>query len=271
MDQPRLSRIALERGLEMNLAELGEGPALIFIHGSGPGASSWNNFRGNARHFAGKGYRCLMPDMVGFGHSSKPEDVDFTLDFHAGTIVRAIESLTLSKVVLIGNSLGGAVAIQVALDRPDLVDRLVLMAPGWLDEREVFAQMPGIQAMRRVLLDEGGLKLENLEQTFALMFADPARLPHDLVRERFEMAKLQNSTVYSRATGYNLSSRLKELVQPVLGFWGAADRFCPVSGALTLAQEVADCTMMISRQCGHWFMMEQSELFDREVLAFLSK
>ncbi len=271
MNQPRFSSITLDEGIEINLAELGEGSPLLFIHGSGPGASSWNNFRNNAQNFAAKGFRCLMPDLIGFGDSAKPTEVDFTLEFHAGVIIRLIEHLGLSGVVLIGNSLGGAVAIQVTLDRPDLVDKLVLMAPGWLEEREIFAEMEGIQAMRKVLLDEGGLKLENLERTFELMFADPAKLPRDLVRERFEMAKLQNGTVYSRATGYNLSVRLKEIDKPVLGFWGAADRFCPVSGALTLAREVPDCTVILNRQCGHWFMMEQPELFDREVLAFLKQ
>ncbi|MEZ5999451.1 alpha/beta fold hydrolase [Hyphomonas sp.] len=264
-------KLNLDGGIDMNVAEMGSGRPLIFIHGSGPGASGWNNFRGNAKVLAAQGYRCLMPDLVGFGHSSKPTDITFSLEYLASTILKLIETDKLTDVVLVGNSLGGAVAIQCALERPDLVSKLVLMAPGWLEEREVFAAMEGIQAMRHVLMDPEGLKLENLQRTLKLMFADSNKLPAGLAEERFDLAQLQNDTIYTNMSGSNLTPRLGELRLPVLGFWGGEDRFCPPSGALHLVTGVQDCKVVMIARCGHWFMMEEAELFNREVLEFVRK
>jgi 4,5:9,10-diseco-3-hydroxy-5,9,17-trioxoandrosta-1(10),2-diene-4-oate hydrolase len=263
--------VGIDSATTMNVVDMGAGPAIVFLHGSGPGASGWNNFRHNAAVLAHAGYRCLMPDLIGFGHSSKPTDVQFTLDYLAATIHTLLDHLEISSCTLVGNSLGGAIAIRCALDRPERIERLVLMAPGWLEEREVFAQMDGIIAMRGTLLDPRGLLRENLERTLRLMFFDPARLPEGLVDERMELARLQNGSVYTNLSGYNLVQHLPALTQPVLGFWGYADRFCPVSGAMSLVRHCRRARVVLQHDCGHWFMIEKAPIFDRELLAFLSE
>src|SRR5215471_13792062 len=119
-------------GLRVHYHEQGEGPVVLFLHGSGPGASGYSNFRRNYPYFAEHGFRAVVPDTLGFGHSSKPDDVDYTLDFLVGALDRFTRALGIERCAVVGNSHGGAMALQLALDRPELVDRLVLMAPGGL-------------------------------------------------------------------------------------------------------------------------------------------
>ncbi|MGG6497171.1 UNVERIFIED_CONTAM: 3-oxoacyl-ACP reductase, partial [Bacteroidetes bacterium 56_B9] len=66
-------------GYEISIGETGSGPAVVFIHGSGPGASGYSNFKQNIAAFVDAGYRVLLPDMIGYGDSSKPEGIDYTL------------------------------------------------------------------------------------------------------------------------------------------------------------------------------------------------
>ena len=120
---------------------------VVFIHGSGPGASGWSNFKHNVGAFQDGGYRCIVFDQWGYGKTSKPQDVDHTLDFFVDGLVSLLDSLRLDRVTLVGNSLGGAVSLGLSLRNPDRVEKLILMAPGGIESREVYFAMPGIQAM----------------------------------------------------------------------------------------------------------------------------
>jgi len=107
--------------------DLGKGEAVIFLHGAGAGASGYSNFKGNYPVFAQGGYRTIVPDLLGFGLSSKPDIPMYDLDFFVAGVKGLIDALGLNKVTLLGNSLGGAVALGYALAYPNEVDRLILM------------------------------------------------------------------------------------------------------------------------------------------------
>jgi 4,5:9,10-diseco-3-hydroxy-5,9,17-trioxoandrosta-1(10),2-diene-4-oate hydrolase len=125
-------------GLKLHYHEQGQGPVLLFLHGSGPGASGYSNFKRNYPFLAERGFRVLVPDTLGFGHSSKPDDVDYTLDFLSGILERFLAGVGVTECAVVGNSHGGALAISLALRRPELVKKLILMAPGGLETREVY-------------------------------------------------------------------------------------------------------------------------------------
>src|SRR5436190_5962408 len=104
---------------DIHLKETGSGPAVVFLHGSGPGASGLSNFRQNVDAFVEAGYRVVLPDMIGYGASSKPEGLDYTLALFTDTLYEALAAHGIARASLVGNSLGGGVAIQMALDHPD--------------------------------------------------------------------------------------------------------------------------------------------------------
>ena len=121
-------------GQRIHYHDVGQGEPVIFLHGAGGGASSYSNFKGNYPAFAAAGFRCIVADMLGFGLSSKPDIPQYDLDFFVDGVHRLVKALGLQQVTLLGNSLGGAVSLGYALAHPDEVKRLILMAPGGVED-----------------------------------------------------------------------------------------------------------------------------------------
>ena len=94
-------------GYDIQVAEAGVGPVVVFIHGSGPGASGASNFRDNWPAYVKAGFRVILPDMIGYGASSKPEGIDYTLQLFTDTLYEALRAHGVERAALIGNSLGG--------------------------------------------------------------------------------------------------------------------------------------------------------------------
>jgi len=256
-------------GLRVHYQEAGEGPAVLFLHGSGPGASGYSNFKRNYPYFAARGLRAIVPDTLGFGYSSKPEDVDYTLELLVGATRRLLGALGIERCAVVGNSHGGAMALRLAIDHPELVDRLVLMAPGGLEVREAYMKMEGIRTMMKVFLGPEGITREGMRRVFGLQLFDPRTLTEEILDERMEIAVTQPRRVLSSMSVPHLAPELDKIRCPVLGFWGADDKFCPVSGALILAQGVKQARVMLLSECGHWVMVEHPELFNRTSTDFL--
>ncbi|MGH7297761.1 MAG: alpha/beta fold hydrolase, partial [Polyangiaceae bacterium] len=94
---PEWKFVEIGDGLRVHYHEAGEGPVVLFLHGSGPGASGWSNFRHNYPAFAAAGFRALVPDTLGYGYSSKPDGIDYTLDFLEGAVERFLGALGVDR------------------------------------------------------------------------------------------------------------------------------------------------------------------------------
>ena len=256
-------------GLQTHYHEAGTGEPVVFIHGSGPGASGWSNFRGNYRYFAEAGFRALVPDSIGYGLSSKPESAKYTLEFMAGGVMRFLDALSIERCALVGNSLGGAMAIRCALSHPDRISRLILMAPGGLEERETYMKMAGIKAMMRSIFGDDGITKAGMRAVFDLQVYDPSLVGDDIIEQRYRVALTQPKVVFETMRVPNQADALTELKCPVFALWGADDQFCPVSGATTLARSVPDAQVMMLSRCGHWVMVEHADRFNRLCVDFL--
>lgn len=250
--------------------EFGEGPAVALLHGSGPGASGYSNFKQNINAIVAAGCRAIVFDMLGFGYSSKPTGRDYTTELFAETIKGALDASGVDRCVLIGNSLGGAVAIRLTLDHPDLVAGLVLMAPGGIETNEVYYAMPGIQRMIAAFTS-GALDFEGLRALLEMLVHYPAMVSDDLVAERFAVLQTQPVEVLSRLRVANMESQLGELRCPVLGFWGQKDKFTPVTGFSKFIEACPDCSFTIVSECGHWVMVERQAMFDAQLTHFLGR
>lgn len=262
------TRHTLRSGYEICINEAGSGPDVVFIHGSGPGASGASNFRRNINAFIAAGFRVLLPDLIGYGASSKPEGVDYTLDLFAQTLFEALEAHGLKRAVLVGNSLGGGIAVQIALDHPEFVDKLILMSPGCIEERDVYMAMPGIASM---VSDFGSptFNMESQRRLITNLVYDPIHVTDDLVAERFAVARTQPKDVLARMRTPNLAPRLGELRIPILGFWGLQDRFLPESGAKRFLEACPDARFMTFNGVGHWVQVERANEFNLYSTAFL--
>lgn len=256
-------------GLQIHYQEEGSGPPVVFLHGSGPGASGWSNFRRNYPFFAKSGFRAILPDTLGFGYSTKPENVDYGMDFVVGGLERFLKAIGVTSCALVGNSHGGAMAITLAIKRPDLVNKLVLMAPGGLEERETYMKMDGIRTMMKVFLGPEGTTIAGMRKVFELQLFDPKLVTDDILEERKQIAELQPKRVLTTLNVPHLAPELSKIQCPVFALWGMDDKFCPVSGATRIAQSCARARVMLLTQCGHWVMVEHADLFNRLCVDFL--
>ncbi len=257
-------------GLRVHYHEAGEGPAVVFLHGSGPGASGYSNFKGNFPVFAAAGFHALVPDTLGFGLSSKPTDRKYSIDFMVDGVVALLDQLEIDTFSLVGNSAGGAMCIRLALRHPERVEKMVLMAPGGLEARETYMEMPGIKAMVRAIFGRDGLTHESLRRVFERQLYDPSDIDDDVVAERLAIAQEQPQWVIQTMRIPNQEADLPRLSCPILGFWGVDDQFCPVSGAMKLATGCPDAKVTLLSQCGHWVMVEHTDYFNQQSIEFLS-
>jgi 4,5:9,10-diseco-3-hydroxy-5,9,17-trioxoandrosta-1(10),2-diene-4-oate hydrolase len=265
---PEGKYLRLSSGLDIHYHEAGSGAPVVFIHGSGPGASGFSNFKLNYPVFAGAGFRVIVPDLPGYGLSSKPAEAHYTLDFFVAALHETLTALGISRCILLGNSLGGAIALKYALDYPDTVEKLILMAPGGLEEREVYFQMKGITSMVDAF-SRGAIDTEGMRHLLSLLLYDSALINDALLAERVGVCSLQPRSVLETMRVPNLSARLSEIQCPVLGFWGADDLFCPNSGAAKVVASVPRARFITVNRCGHWVQVEHQSMFDRACLDFL--
>lgn len=262
--------VTLKTGLTLHYLDIGEGPILIWLHGSGPGASGYSNFKGNYPVFEQAGYRNIIVDLPGFGRSDKPADAQYHLDFFVTHLHALLDSLGIDRCTLLGNSLGGAIALGTALAHPKRIDKLILLAPGGVEERETYFKMKGIQRMVETFA-AGPMGIEQMRHVMQLQVFDPSNLTEAILAERAAVAPSQPANLFSTMLVPNMTERLGELNCPIFGFWGSDDVFNPPSGVFKLLEHARNARFTLLNRCGHWVQVEHPELFNRQCLEFLQE
>lgn len=247
-----------------------DAPVVVFLHGSGPGASGYSNFKGNYPCLVKAGYRCIIPDLIGYGFSDKPTDVDHPLSFFVECVQQALHCAGVERCTVIGNSLGGAIALGLALDHPALVEKLVLMAPGGLSELPEYQAMPGMQNMFSVFGSGESVTPAVMKDLFATgLLHDPKHATDELVAERMQIMQIMNGHVMATMKVPVLTGRLPQLDCPVLGFWGLDEKMMPENGIMAMARNIRHLRLILVSECGHWVMVEHAGMFNRTCLDFL--
>ncbi len=266
-----LDRMAeLPDGMRLHYLDSGQGPVVVWLHGSGPGASGHSNFKTNHPAFSAAGFRNIVLDLPGFGRSDKPADAQYNLDFFVSRLTAFLEVIGVNRCTLLGNSLGGAIALGQALARPELVERLILMAPGGVEERETYFRMKGIRRMVDTYA-AGPMGIEQMRHVMALQLYDASLLDDALLAERAAVAATQPANLFSTMMVPDMTERLHELQCPILGFWGINDNFNPASGAMKILEHAPQARFIMLNRCGHWVQVEHTDLFNRSCIDFLKQ
>ena len=211
----------------------------------------------------------IVPDLIGYGYSDKPDNVQYHLDFFVECIKQLLDHIGVSSCALIGNSLGGAIAIKFTLDNPSQVDKLVLMAPGGIEEQADYFHMPGMQVMKEVFTS-GPMAPERLEDFIRRgLVYDDSVVDEQLINERWGIFQQQNSQVITSMVVPNMTERLSEIRCPVLAFWGVNEKMMPETGIQKLAKGCPNIRLTLVSQCGHWVMVEHRNMFNRSTDDFL--
>ncbi len=247
----------------------GDAGTVVFVHGSGPGASGYSNFKLNVPAFAAAGHRVIVPDLPGFGYSSKPTDRDYTTSFFSEALIGLLDAVGVGRCALVGNSLGGAVSIRAALDHAQRVEKLILMAPGGIEELETYMAMPAMARMIQNFVG-GALDKDGLRQVLKDLVYDPAHVTDALVEERYAILQHQPPEVLGRMRIPNMAAELGGIQCPVLAFWGVNDGMLPASGGQKITRACRPCRLIEVAQCGHWVMVEHTRMFNAACLDFLA-
>lgn len=258
----------LANGHTIHYLDQGSGEPVVFLHGSGSGASGHSNFKFNYPFLAENGFRSIVPDLIGYGYSDKPDDVEYHIDFFVECVKQTLDVIGVDSVHLIGNSLGGAIAIRFALAYPDQVKSLNLMAPGGIEDQPSYFAMPGMAIMKEVFT--GGPNKDALEQFIRRgLVYDDKHVDEQLVNERWGIFQQQNMQVINTMVVPNMEDQLGELNCPIIAFWGANENMMPETGIAKLTKKCSNIRLTIVSECGHWVMVEHKDLFNRMTLDFL--
>ena len=264
---------------ELHYHEAGDGPPLLLLHGSGPGVSAWSNFRGNLAAFAA-GYRTLALDFPGFGVSASCDGSP--LAAAAPAVTAFLDALGLESVAIVGNSMGGNVASQVAAAHPDRVSRLVTI--GGVGTA-LFATSPseGVKLLVQFVEDP---TRERLVTWMESMVFDPSILTEEFVELRWQVAskpealadvkRMFNSKVLGMMRRAPLAApdqvaTLAKIKAPTLITWGRDDRVTPLDSMLVPMRVIRNCELHVFPDCGHWAMIERKAEFERVTLEFLRR
>ncbi len=255
--------IETKRGAKVRVLEAGSGDPLVFMHGAG-GLFADNPFLDQlAEH-----YHVFAPEFPGFGESTDEELLEDMLDFtlHGWDVVN---ELGLSKPHIVGHSMGGMIAAEMASLAPNDVSKLVLVASAglWIAEHPIpdifsflpheFAQYLFHDRAQGEAMLTGGLDLKNPEALKEFYIGNARRL---------SMAGKILFPVPNR----RLSKRLYRLTAPTLLVWGKSDTLIPPVYAEFFKKQIASAEIVEIEQAGHMLPYEQPEEFVRSVTAFLN-
>jgi pimeloyl-ACP methyl ester carboxylesterase len=262
------------RGLRLRYLDEGTGPAIVLIHGI---AASLEYWRFTIPALAGK-HRVLAVDLPGCGYSERGPAIP-SLAETADMLVELLDALDLEQASFAGNSMGGLVALEVALRHPRRVDRLILSDSAGLGrEVSVFWRLAAVRSIGRLLI---GINQWAALRSWQNLFFHPKDEPALVERVRGWVARpdLIDTIVSAAAAGIELGGqraaivrvdRLGELAMPTLIVWGRNDWIVPVAHAERAHRLIPNSRLVILDRCGHCPELEQPLAYNRLAREFLA-
>lgn len=259
-------------GLAINFHRAGSGAeTVVMLHGAGPGASAWGNFRENLPAFA-ESYDVLLIDTPHFGRSDKPKDHFLDVEYYTEIVSKVLTKLGIAKAHFIGNSMGGTIALELALTHPEQVGRLVLM--GTAGSMPMFTPLPTEGAKHLVGYYQGeGPSRPKLEAFIRSMVFDQSRITEEFLEERYQ-ASIAPELMVPREVNHSRMATLWRDVDRVphksLLIYGRDDRVVPWDTGLLLLRLMPRADLHVFSRSGHWTQWERSPEFNAVVQNFLS-
>ena len=261
--------------------DVGSGPVLLLLHGGAPAATGLGNFGRNVADLADE-FRLIIPDQPGFGGSRLSADSGLPYPVvSAKAMIELLDALGVDNAHVVGNSKGGGVAIEMALARPRLVTRLVLMTPAFRGfASQVLAPEPeGGQLLRHYYPNPTVERARHLVRSFVF---DPDQIPdlEQVVQTRYQATldpqleagylRMMTSTV-ADPDSRSAVEKVRSIDNPTLLMWGRDDKFCNLEDAFAYLSALRNSELVVFRDTGHWVMFERRTEFAAHVKAFLNR
>ncbi|MER6115493.1 alpha/beta fold hydrolase [Streptomyces sp. NPDC001743] len=252
-------------------------PPALFVHGLGGSSQNWTALMPLLQDVV----NCEAVDLPGFGDSPPPDDGNYSVTGRARAVIRFLDAGGRAPVHLIGNSLGGAVAIRVAAVRPDLVRTLTLISPALPEIRvqlsaapTALLAVPGIVSLFARMTRDWGAE-QRTRGVMALCYGDPARVSADGFRDAVAemerrlalpyfwdaMARSARGIVdaYTLGGQHGLWRQAERVLAPTQLVYGGRDRLVSFRMARRASAAFRDARLLTLPDAGHVAMMEYPE------------
>ncbi|MFC3612817.1 alpha/beta fold hydrolase [Lutimaribacter marinistellae] len=264
---------------EIHVTEVGDGPVVIKLHGGGPGASGMSNFSRNVSTLAQR-FRVIVPDMPGYGQSTKRLDQSDVFGDLAHSMIGLMDALGIERASVVGNSLGGATALRMAMDHPGRIDRLVLMGPGGVGGLQGGPSL-GLQKLIGYYKGDGPSREKLAEFLREFLVADGTAVSDEMIEARYRASidpevvanpplQVPNDPQAMARLDLSADPRMTQIDHPTLALWGDADRVNLLTGGHWLRENMKSCDLYIFAGVGHWVQWERAAEFNAVCTAFLS-
>jgi 2-hydroxy-6-oxo-6-(2'-aminophenyl)hexa-2,4-dienoate hydrolase len=267
------SRFVTAGKIRTHYIEAGSGEPVVLVHGGGPGADGYGNWFSCLPMFA-EDFRAIAVDMLGFGKTEKPDPESFTYSQDARTdhMIAFIEALGAKPVSLVGNSMGGITSLGVAMKRPELVRKLVLMGPAGL-------KPAGIPAALKPLMGYDGTA-EGMRAVIRALTNADYQMDTRLMEYR---VKVSNDPVTRKAQAatmgwvkeqhglYFEEDLIRKVKTPTLLIGGKNDPIVPPSDIFKFLELLENSWGYLIPHCGHWVMMERPQEFSAQCKQFIGR
>ena len=265
-------------GREVNYCELGEGPAILFVHGLG---ASWQSWLEQLPEFAAS-HRVVAMDLPGFGYSESPSE-DISIEYYARWTAEFMDVLGIESAAVVGNSMGGFVSAELAIKFPARVQRLVFVSAAifWQNRRRAqplvqLARMSDAVVARALVRATDDIATRRRLRYAALAtagFRYPQYVSDELAHEMVRSARRTDGFLpaLQALAGYDLEEELPKISCPTLIVWGANDQLVSVKDAERLEDLIPDSRREVFERTGHVAMLERPERFNRLLREFLAE
>lgn len=241
----------------------GDGLPVICLHGAGAGAVTWYpSIAALAEHF-----HVIVPDIVGYGESDKPAAA-YDRPYFAAWLRDFLSALGISKAHIVGLSQGGAIALQFALDHPEMVEKLVLVDSGALGAKPSFWPFFGMVWMNSIPSIAANRFISKY-----LLFNPANRDPNhgDYSLQVLKMPGGQNAFKQGRgaAVATMPDGELQRIHHQTMIIWGEDDRFFPITYGEAAARIMPNANLHRIQNAGHLSLMDQPIIFNQALIQFL--
>ncbi len=252
-------------GVRVHYQEKGTGTPLVLIHGFTSSTYSWKD----VFEPLSKNFRVIALDLKGFGFSGKP-DGDYSRRAQAALVAHLLDYLKIEKAWLCGNSMGGEIALDFALQNPQRVAGLILVdsagvnVPGSGSLAPSYLLIPVVgRVLMALALRSDKLVREGLEKSFY----DHTKVTNERVANYYRPLKTRGGQLAAlrartQADLFPIEQDLGRVNAPAMIIWGAQDALIPLEAGIKMSKLIKDSKLVIFESCGH---LPQEEMPGRVV------
>jgi pimeloyl-ACP methyl ester carboxylesterase len=265
-------------GTPINYVDIGEGDLepIVFVHGLG---GQWQNWLENIPRAALE-RRVIALDLPGFGRTPMPRD-RVTISGYGRCVDALCEKLSLGRVDMVGNSMGGYIAAEVAIQFPERIDQLILVSAAGITSADIVHRpILTVGRVAAAVATYGAARHRQIasrpksrHMALALVARHPSLLKADLAYEGFfkGTGKPGFDDALRASLEYDFRDRVPEIRQPTLIVWGEKDSIIPVKDAHEFERLIPDSRKVVMRDTGHIPMAERPGTFNDLMMEFLAE